>query len=754
MTIKTKIIASVVALLLLLVTIITVISVSESSDAMVEANMAKMESVEVAKQGEIEAYLGYIGGLLTSLASQEGTKDAFTSLSKGFYTLQEELNLDKSKVMSSLKSNFSAEYLNSVNYKVPNSAQRRDISSYIPKNENGQVAQYVFIVDNSSKLGEKNGMTYNAKYDSTYMISHKRYHPSFDKFLNAYSLYDIFMVDLNGNVIYTDFKEKDFATNLNDGIYSQTGIANAYKKALRMNEGQIAFDDFRPYEPSYNAPASFIATPIYVGGIKQGVLIFQMPVDIINNIMRFSDKFKEAGLGESGECYLVGQDYMMRSNSRFQSDIDNEVVKELGTTIGVWKVDTASTQAVFAGKNRGKGIIKDYRDVSVLSVYGTVNVFDQVSWAIVAEIDEAEVMEPAYALRNSIILASSITLIIAVLLSLALITVVLVRPLKTLEERAADLAHGEGDLTQRLVIDGNNEISAVSAYINDFIEKVQDTIVQAKETSNENSSVSEELARTSLQIGQKAEEESVIVGEVSAQGQELQTVLNVAIENAKVTESELNGAEKSLSSANSLIITLASDISIRSAAESELAERLSSLSSDAQQVKGVLEVIGDIADQTNLLALNAAIEAARAGEHGRGFAVVADEVRKLAERTQKSLSEINATISVIVQSITDASDAISLNAGEIEKLSGNASDAQSEISSSVSVMEGAVKKVDEMVIGYSENGRAIQVMIDKVETVKDLSTSNARSVEEIASASDHLSSMTAKLNDLLASYKS
>jgi methyl-accepting chemotaxis protein len=479
-----------------------------------------------------------------------------------------------------------------------------------------------------------------------------------------------------------------------------------------------------------------------------------MPVDIINNIMRFGDKFKEAGLGDSGECYLVGKDYMMRSNSRFQKDIDNETVKALGTTIGVWKVDTKSTRDVFSGKNHGKGIIKDYRGVSVLSVYGTVNVFNQTKWAIVAEIDEDEVMQPAYRLRNSIILATGVVLVISILLSLFMINILMVRPLKKLEDRAADLAHGEGDLTQRLIIDGKDEISAVSSYINGFIAKVQDTIVQAKETSTENASVSEELARTSLQIGQKAEEESEIVGEVSTQGQELQVVLNSAIDDAKTTESELNGAENSLSSANSLIIALAGDISVRSSAESELAERLSSLSSDAQQVKGVLEVIGDIADQTNLLALNAAIEAARAGEHGRGFAVVADEVRKLAERTQKSLSEINATISVIVQSITDASDAISLNAVEIEKLSENASEAQTEISSSVSVMELAVRKVDEMVIGYSENGKAIQEMIDKVDMVKDLSVSNARSVEEIASASDHLSAMTAKLNDLLASYKS
>ena len=134
------------------------------------------------------------------------------------------------------------------------------------------------------------------------------------------------MVDLKGNLIYTDFKEKDYATNLHSGVYSNTGIARVFKKALSINEGELSFDDFTPYEPSYNSAASFIATPIYINGSKKGVLIFQMPVDRINSIMSLNGAYKEAGLGDSGETYLIGMDYKMRNNSRFTKDIKNKVV--------------------------------------------------------------------------------------------------------------------------------------------------------------------------------------------------------------------------------------------------------------------------------------------------------------------------------------------------------------------------------------------------------------------------------------------
>ncbi|QOY55565.1 methyl-accepting chemotaxis protein [Candidatus Sulfurimonas marisnigri] len=571
-----------------------------------------------------------------------------------------------------------------------------------------------------------------------------KYDEFFQYYAKEYKYSDLHIIcQEHGHVMYSQAKKSDIGANLSSGNLKNSPLGEVWKKVKDLK--RPVFIDMKPYIPNKSEPTMFLGAPIMVNGFLKGVLVFQISEKSINEIMTFRD-----GYGESQEDYLIGKDNLMRSDS-FLSPKERSISASFANpTLG--SVKTEATKNVLSGKTDIQ-IVLDNNKKSVLSAYKPIKIGKDLTWAIMSEIDESEVMKEPDNFRNTMVIISGVIFIISLIASSFILTLVLVRPLKELENRAEDLAHGEADLTQRLNIQGNNEIARVSNYVNDFIKKVQDTIVQAKFTSNENLSVSEELAKTSREIGKKAEEESTIVSEVSSHGKRLQSVLQGSIENAKATKDEIDSAESTMLSTSKVIVALSDDIRTRSEVEAELADRLLHLSSDAQQVKGVLDVISDIADQTNLLALNAAIEAARAGEHGRGFAVVADEVRKLAERTQKSLSEINATISVIVQSISDASEAISANSSAIEKLSENAITAQDEISSSVTLMGSAVIKVDDMVQGYIDNGKAIEDMIMKVEIVNELSVSNTKSVEGIASASNQLSSMTTKLNTLLESYK-
>ena len=750
-SIKFKLIALMAVSLLVITISIVTTAVSKSSDALVQSNMALLDAVKESKKDHIIDFLNSIKLLIVSKSNDMATVETIWALEDTFMELEEIEGLSLDTVEKSLLKHYETEYLNRVNYKVKDSSQRRSTKEYLPKNKSGQVAQFLYITDNENPVGEKEKLSMNKNYENEYSKNHIEIHKAFVQLLQNFGLYDIFLVNKDGDVVYSVSKSKDFGTNLESGVYSETGLAEAFKKSKTLAAGEVAIADFEPYEPSYNTPAIFLAAPVVYMGDFEGSVIFQLPREKINEVMSFGGNYEKAGLGKTGKANLVCEDGCMKNDSRFIDSMDNEEVKASGTTVTVLNVKSASTDAIRQGKS-GSWIIDDYRGVSVLSSYSPVNIFGQ-KWGMVVEIDEAEALESVHAIRNTILGISIVILIALLLISIFLIQQLIIAKLATLQSAAYDLAKGEGDLTQRVNVPKGDEIYEVAENVNAFIEKVNTTVSEAKRSSAENSDIAKTLSDASLVIRSKTEDEARIVTDVSEEGTSLQNILIASIEQAKITKDDIDSAGSTLKGANDQIIHLANEVQVRAREEVELAHRLEQLSSDVTNVKEVLTVISDIAEQTNLLALNAAIEAARAGEHGRGFAVVADEVRKLAERTQKSLSEINATIGVIVQSVIDASEHISSNAKEIEHLSEYANNVETEINTSVESIERSIAQVDETVSGYISNSETVQSMIAKVAQIEEISSDNRKSVDEITDASAHMSQMTEKLSNMLEEYK-
>lgn len=202
------------------------------------------------------------------------------------------------------------------------------LDRWIPKGKASQILQKLYIVDNPHPIGEKHKL--DASSDRTmYSQTHQQYHNPFRQFLEEFGYYDMFLVDADtGFIVYSVFKEVDFATNLKSGPYKDTGIGRVFQKALATNSPDaVVVEDFSPYEPSYKASASFMASPIYDMGEITGVLIFQAPVDRINDVMTSGNNWKGVGLGDSGEVYLVGQDFKMRNNLRFLIESPDEYFK-------------------------------------------------------------------------------------------------------------------------------------------------------------------------------------------------------------------------------------------------------------------------------------------------------------------------------------------------------------------------------------------------------------------------------------------
>jgi len=379
--------------------------------------------------------------------------------------------------------------------------------------------------------------------------------------------------------------------------------------------------------------------------------------------------------------------------------------------------------------------------------------FDKWNWVLVTQANEKDFQAANDTLRNNLILASLLMTVIILGVIWLIINQIISKPLHNLILKAKELSSGDGDLTRKLEIKGKDEIAQASEQINHFIEKVRVLICNAKLLSSENSSISHELSTTSLHVEKLVEKSTSIVLDTTTQANIVRENMNESIAKAQNGKEDMMKTNGSLQIARNAVIALTEDIQKNSISEIELAQKLNQLSTDAEQVKSILMVIGDIADQTNLLALNAAIEAARAGEHGRGFAVVADEVRKLAERTQKSLTEINATINVIVQSIVDSSEQMSCNSKKVEELSTTASNVEKRLQESFLIIDSVTKITGTTVDDYLQTGKEIEIIITKISEINQISAQNSRSVEEIAGAAEHLSQMTENLNHKLGEFR-
>ncbi len=366
---------------------------------------------------------------------------------------------------------------------------------------------------------------------------------------------------------------------------------------------------------------------------------------------------------------------------------------------------------------------------------------------------DANLAEKEKSSATTIMIALSLAIAIAVIFLILMIRNNIMQGVFLIRDGISGFVSNK-ELNFRINYGKKNEIQEIVNSFNALVDTLEVIIDDVKHSSSENASVSHELSTTSMQIGRNAEKSTTIVENTI---QEIASIKTFVQETAALSEKmkrSITDAGQKLDNAKNEVITLRNEVGLASEAESALAQKLEQMSSDAEQVKQILTVISDIADQTNLLALNAAIEAARAGEHGRGFAVVADEVRKLAERTQNSLTEINATINVIVQSIADSSEQMSRNAKNIRRLADVSTNVEETILGTTGVMQESVVSVTTSAQNSIQIASDTDRIVSMVGNINSLTSENARSVEEIASAADHLSKLAENLNTKLNQFKS
>jgi len=616
--------------------------------------------------------------------------------------------------------------------------ERRNDLEVLAKNGGTSYALYQFI-DYYERIGVNVDGTFKvntAEYKTLYELA-----DIFQEYQKVYGYADVFLIDAaEGYVMYTNAKESDLGQNLKSGPLKTSGLGRLYAKVTASQKTELI--DYALYGPSRNEAVAFLGTPIYDAGEFSGILAVQMSKKAVNEIVS-----QRSGLGETGEVYIVGKDKLLRSDT-YLGKKEYTIEKSLADPVKR-KIDTEAVNLALQGET-GDLIGRNYLGHKTVAAYSAFAFLGNM-WAVVAEINLDEVNASS---RNLEVLLGIVMIVIVLvaIIAASLIGTFFSRPLNRLKQDMSEIESNK-DLARSVDISGNQEVEAISKHFNSLLRSIAVALDEAKQVAQENNMLSSTLFNSSVEIDKRAREELEIVTGTTRNGNEMKNALGISKEDAEKTKESIIATNSNLQAVSREMLDLVQQIQSSVEVESDLAEKLNALSHDADQVKGVLTVIGDIADQTNLLALNAAIEAARAGEHGRGFAVVADEVRKLAERTQKSLVEINASINVIVQSITDSSDQMNRNSKTIQQLSDVSMQVEERVSESVSMMEAATETTTQSVASTMSISDDTEKIIAEIESISNLSKSNTASVQEISDAAKNLSTLAQSLAQKLGEYK-
>ena len=627
-------------------------------------------------------------------------------------------------------------------------------------NQDGEDGKNMFPIGEKEKYdGPENGTAYD-RY-------HREYHPWFRHFLQTKGYYDIFLIDPRGDVVYTVFKEMDFASNVVDGEWKDTDLGKMFREVRDHPQKDFQFfTDFAAYKPSHDIPAGFIGQPILnEDGSLAGVLAFQMPIGRIDHIMQLS-----TGMGETGQTYVVGSDRKLRSDPRPLKDGEESLILKAEVS------EDAVQEAIVEDEEHAEALrhssledvhpIKNYKGEAVISAFGAVD-FLGTRWVVLAEKGLGEVMAPIRHMEN-VVFGLTLIIIVVVVLVGFVISRQISRPISALAATMSKMAEGKLDVLIPS-LDAHDEIGEMAQAVNVLkesgveAERLREENKKAEERAkNERGLLMKELAgKIDTQVGsaikallgsaEKLQEASRAMQATAQQTTDASTSVAGASEETSVNVNTVASAtEEMTASAQEIsrqVANVAQKASYAAGSASRTSEQVHDLHGLVENIGEVVYAIKDIAEQTNLLALNATIEAARAGEAGKGFAVVADEVKKLASETAQKTEEIETRITEIqaateasVQAMQEIIDGVSdidgLSAGaagaveeqnaviaEITRNIAEVSQAAQEVASVIGRVQAAASETGEVSALVNASAEEITILSSDLEkTVRDVIT--------------------------------
>lgn len=521
---------------------------------------------------------------------------------------------------------------------------------------------------------------------------------------------------------------------------------NSWYTCPRDNKRTCLLDPYADTVGGKEMLMTTISVPLIVDGKAIGVV----GVDIALDALQAAAVESQRNLfNNAGHMLIVSGSGVLGADS---SDAA-KVGKKINDTLG------ADGQDVLQLLASGTPKILEQGDL-IRAVYPVDPIGNSRAWGVVIDLPKHVLLADSVKLQAVLddaqetgVITALLVAVVAGLIGLLLIWLTasgVTRPINSVAEMLKNIASGEGDLTQRLNYSKKDELGELVNWFNRFLDKLQPTIAQIKQSITEARGTADQSSEIARQTSEGMQVQFREIDQVATASNEMSATAHDVANSASNAANAAKGADQSAKDGMSIIERSTRDINQLADEVSKAVTEVEALAVNSEQIGSVLEVIRSIAEQTNLLALNAAIEAARAGESGRGFAVVADEVRNLAKRTQDSVEEIRVVIERIqtgtrgvVATMHSSQTQAHNNAGQIRQ----AVDALGKISDAVTVISDMNLQIASAAEQQSAVAEEVNRNVSAIRTVTETLTEQATESAAISSQLNALASQQMKLMD-------